>query len=156
MPVVSDAAIQRVRAYTESNMDGLVTILRGKAGVLNQSTGRVSGASTATQIYGDPAPAGTIGAKGAKARVHSVSGQGSLSLGPGQINLRQTTVSIPWGAMTPQRDDIVLIRSAGQDTTLVGAALRVVEVSGGGLFGDAQRLSCTLWGKSAYWDGDGS
>lgn len=156
MPIVSPAVIAQVRAYAEGNMDGLVTILRGKPGTLDQATGRISGMTDAQQIYGDPVPTGTIGTKGAKARVHLVSGQGSLSLGPGNINLRQTTVSIPWEAPEPQRDDLVLIRSAGQDKTLTGAALRVVEVAGGGLFGDARRLSCTLWGKSANWDGDGS
>lgn len=137
-------------------MDGLVTILRGGPGVLDQNTGRVSGMSNAVQIYGDPVATGVIGTIGAKARVHTVTGQGSLSLGPGQIDIRQTTVSIPWDAVAAQRDDIVLVRSAGQDDEMVGAALRIVEVAGGTLFGDARRLSCTLWGRSAYWDGDGS
>ena len=41
----------------------------------------------------------------------------------------------------------------GQDGELTGAALRVVEVSGGGLFGECRALSCTLWGKSSAWDG---
>lgn len=143
MPLVSQAQIDRVRRYTEGNMDGLVTILRGGKGVLDKTTGKISGLSNAVQIYDG------------KARVHLVSGQGSLQLGPGTINLRQTTVSIPWDAPIPQRDDIVQIRDAGQDDTMTGAALRVVEVAGGGLFGDARRLSCTLWGKSSQWDGNG-
>lgn len=156
MPAVPAAVIAQVRAYTEGNMDGRVTILRGKPGVLDQSTGRIGGMSNAVQVYGDPVPDGTIGTVGAKARVHLVSGQGSVSLGPGTINMRQTTISIPWAAPEPQRDDLVIIRSAGADQSTNGAALRVVEVSGGGLFGDARRLSCTLWGKSSNWDGDGS
>jgi hypothetical protein len=155
MPAVPAAVIAAVRNYAEGNMDGLVTILRGGAGVLDQATGKVSGLSGAVQIYGDPVPDGTIGTIGAKARVHLVTGQGSLSLGPGEINIRQTTVSIPWDGAIPQRDDIVLIRDAGQDDTLTGASLRVVEVAGGGFFGDARRLSCTTWGYSAQWDGDG-
>lgn len=137
-------------------MDGLVTILRGGAGVLDKATGKVTGTSNAVQIYGDPVSPGVIGTIGRKARIHTVTGQGSLSLGPGQVNIRQTTVSIPWDAPPVYRDDIVLVRSAGQDAQLTGAALRVVEVAGGGLLGDARRLSCTLWGRSAYWDGDGS
>lgn len=152
--VVSEAAKARVRAYTERNMDGLVTILRGGKGALNRDTGEVSGMTGVVQIYGDKPPiTGQIGTKGAKARIHPVTGQGSISLGPGQINLRQTTISIPWSAPVPQRDDIVLVRNGGADQTLNGTALRVVEVSGGGLFGDARRLSCTLWGKSSMWDG---
>lgn len=157
MARLSATAIGKVRARTESNMDGLVTILRGRPGVLDTTTGRVAGMSGAVQIYGDPVPDGTIGTIGAKARIHPVSGQGSLSLGPGQIDQRSTTVSIPWGAPTvPQRDDIVVIRDAGQDGDLTGKALRVVEVSGATLFGDAHRMSCTLWGKSGYWDGAGT
>lgn len=143
MPLVSQTAIDAVRRYTEGNMDGSVTVLRGARGELDKTTGRVSGMVGGTPVYDG------------KARVHLVTGQGSLSLGPGQVNIRQTTVSIPWGAPVPQRDDLVLIRDAGQDDTLTGAALRVVEVSGGGLFGDARRMSCTLWGKSAQWDGTG-
>jgi hypothetical protein len=156
MSPVSDTAIAKIRARTEGSMDGLVTILRGKPGTLNKATGRVSGITDARQIYGDPVAAGTIGTVGGKARVHTVTGQGSLSLGPGQIDVRQTTVSIPWDADPVYRDDIVLVRSAGRDSSLTGATLRVVEVAGGTLFGDARRLSCTLWGRSAYWDGDGS
>jgi hypothetical protein len=155
MPTVDPAVIAAVRTYTESNMDGLVTILRGGVGVLDPVTGSMGGLSNAKQIYGDPVPDGVIGTIGAKARVHPVTGQGSLSLGPGQINVRETTVSIPWSAQVPQRDDIVLIRDAGQDDTLTGASLRVVEVAGGGYFGDARRLSCTTWGYSAQWDGNG-
>lgn len=156
MAAVSATAIAKVRARTESNMDALVTVLRGKTGVLDQATGRVSGMGNAAQIYGDPVTAGTIGTIGAKARLHTVTGEGSLSVGPGQIDLRQTTVSIPWSAAPVQRDDLVLIRFAGQDTTLNGTALRVVEVAGGSLFGDARRMSCTMWGKSSYWDGLGT
>lgn len=153
MPLVPQAAIDMVRAYTEGNMDGLVTVLRGGPGVLNKTTGVVGGVADAVQIYGDPVTAGQIGTIGAKARVHPVSGQGTIALGPGQIDQRQTVVSIPWLAPMPQRDDIVLIRSGGQDNTLVGTALRVTEVDGGGLFGDARRMSCTMFGKSSYWDG---
>jgi len=156
VPTVPAAVLNQVRSYTEGNMDGLVTILRGKPGTLDKTTGRITGMSGSVQVYGDPVPDGTIGTIGAKARVHLVSGEGSVSLGPGTINMRQTVVSIPWNAPDTQRDDLVIIRSGGADQSLNGAALRVVEVSGGGLFGEARRLSCTLWGKSANWDGDGS
>jgi hypothetical protein len=93
---------------------------------------------------------------GAKARVHTVTGQGSISNGAGDIDVRQVQVSIPWAAQPPHRDDLVLVRSGGQDASLVGSVLRVVEVEGGGAFGDARRLSCTLWGRSEYWSGAGS
>lgn len=156
MAIISAVGIAKVRARTESNMDGLVTIIRGTPGVLDEATGRVSGMSNAVQVYGDQVAAGAIGTVGAKARVHTATGDGSLSVGPGQIDLKQTTVSIPWAAPAVLRDDLVLIRSAGQDTQMDGSALRVVEVAGGTSFGDSRRLSCTFWGKSSYWDGAGS
>lgn len=142
MPI-SQTAVDKVRKRTEANMDAQVTILRGKPGVLDEVTGRVSGMTNSAPIYDG------------KARLHPVSGQGSLSLGPGNVDQRSTTVSIPWNAAPVQRDDVVLVRDPGRDTQLTGAALRVVEVTGGGAFGDARRCSCTLWGKSAYWDGKG-
>jgi hypothetical protein len=156
MPSIPADVITKVRQYAESNMDALVTIVRGRQAEMDETTLMVGGTTSAVQVYGEPVPDGQVGTRGAKARIHSVSGQGSISLGPGQINLRTATVSIPWGATPPQRDDIILVRDAGQDQALVGAALRIVEVSGGTAFGDARRLQCTLWGKSSTWDGDGS
>lgn len=148
MPVISEIARLTVRNYAESNMDGLVMILRGGRGQLNPQTGVVSGMVGATLVYGDE--------NGAKARIHTVSGQGSISLGPGQIDTRSATISIPWGAPTiPQRDDVIVVIDGGSDTTLDGNAFRVVEVSGGGAFGDARRMSCVAWGKSGYWTGTG-
>lgn len=190
--VISDFARQRVRDYAESHMDGLVTIVRGKRGVLDLNTGRVAGVAVDLVVYGSTAlqavaqqqqqqQADTMsvrvnlsGAPGAtptgfstpgdqatadtggKARIHKVTGQGSISNGPGEYDMRQLIVSIPWAAALPRQDDIVLIRDGGVDTTLNGSVLRIVEIEGGGAFGDARRLSCTLQGQSEYWTGAGA
>lgn len=151
MPVISEVAKQMVRNYAENNMDALVVILRGGRGQLNPKTGVVSGMAGARSIYDSDAGNGS----GGKARIHTVSGQGSISLGPGQVDTRSATISVPWSATIPQRDDVVLVISGGSDTTLNGNAFRVVEVSGGGAFGDARRMSCVAWGKSEYWTGLG-
>lgn len=154
MPTVSAHTIAKVRAYTEGNMDGLVTILRaGGVPQMDPVTLEVGGMAGAKQIYGDPVPDGQIGTTGGKARVHPFSNQGSISLGPGQIDQRSGTISIPWGAPVPQKDDVVLIRDAGQDTDLNGVAARIIGVSGGGLFGECRRLQCVVWGRSSTWDG---
>lgn len=150
---ISEYAKARVRAYTEGNMDGLVTILRGGRGELNKVTLEVSGLAGAQTIYDDDEQTGA----GGKARVHKVTGQGSVSVaGAGNIDMRQVIVSIPFASQMPRRDDVVLVRDSGEDQDLTGATLRVVEVDGGGAFGDARRMSCTLWGKSPRWTGTGS
>jgi hypothetical protein len=179
-------------------MDALVTIVRGKRGALDLTTGRVAGVAVDLVVYGstaltepaapDPEPPPdpfarvasmrtvnfgdqpevsvmaadfvtpaeqATGDTGGKARVHKVTGQGSLSNGPGEYDLRQVIVSIPWAATLPRQDDIILIRDGGVDKTLNGSVLRIVEVEGGGAFGDARRLSCTLQGYSEYWTGAG-
>lgn len=142
MPVVSAHAIARIRAFAEGNMDGLVTVLRaGGVSQMDPVTLEVGGMAGAAKVYEG------------KARVHPFSGQGTISLGPGQIDQRSGTISIPWGAPVPQKDDVVLVRSAGEDHDLDGVAARVVGVSGGGLFGDARRLQCVVWGRSSVWDG---
>lgn len=147
--LISATAKAKVRAYAERNMDARVMILRGGKGVLDKTTGRLSGMSDAESIYDDPTAPGTGGIAG----IHTVTGQGSVSNGAGQIDTRQVVVSIPWSARLPRRDDVVQVIAGGEDETLNGAALRVVEVAGGTRFADARRISCTVWGKSGYWTG---
>jgi hypothetical protein len=132
-----------VRAYAESNMGGHVTISRGGRGTLDKTTGLVSGMSGATTVYDGIA------------RLHPVSGQGSISVGQGEIDTRSVTVSIPWSAGLPQRDDLILFVDGGADQTMNGRAGRVVEVDGGGYFGDARRMQCVVWGTSEYWSSQG-
>lgn len=139
---VTPLARALVRSRVEAQMSATVTILRGTLGTLNPATGVVYGITGAQTIYSG------------KARIHTVSGEGSISLAAGQIDQRQTVVSIPWDAPMPQRDDIVLVGTDDlADPDLDNKALRVIEVSGGTAFGDARRLSCTAWGDSRYWNG---
>jgi hypothetical protein len=139
-----DDARAHVRAYTESNMDGQVIVRRGGRGALDTTTGVVSGMAGATEVYNG------------KARLHLVAGQGAISIGPGQFDQRAVTISIPWASPLPQQDDVVEVVSGGADQTMNGVALRVIEVEGGGLFGDARRMQCVAWGYSEYWTGQGT
>jgi len=200
---ISEFARQKVRAYAEAHMDGLVTIVRGGRGAMDPTTGRVAGVAVTAVVYGsttlaapgtqlappppspvqqrapvtvsfptdEPAPdSGPVvtpaafptpveqaeADTGGKARFHTVTGQGAISNGVGEYDMRQVIVSIPWSAALPRQDDIILVRDAGVDDTLNEATLRVVEVEGGSAFGDARRLSCTLQGYSEYWTGVGT
>jgi hypothetical protein len=140
-----DDARRHVRAYAESNMDGHVTIRRGGRGQLDKQTGLVSGMVGATVVWDGIA------------RLHLVSGQGSISVGAsGGFDQRAVTVSIPWAAALPQQDDVIEVIDGGADQTMNGVALRVVEVEGGGLFGDARRMQCVAWGRSQYWTAQGT
>lgn len=133
-----------VRAYAESNMDGHVVISRGGRGALDKTTGLVSGMAGGTTVWDGIA------------RLHTVSGQGGLSVGgAGEIDTRAVTISIPWSAPLPQRDDVIQITDGGADQTMNGRAGRVVEVEGGSYFGDARRMQCVVWGTSEYWTSQG-
>ena len=159
--VISPYARQRVREYVEGNMDGLVTVVRGKRGGLDPVTGNVKGLVITGVVYGGAGvTVDNVDADaGGKARVHLVAGQGTVSNGPGEFDMRQVTISIPFSAdpqSMPRRDDVVLIRSGGQDGELNGQTARVLSADGGGLFGEARRMQCTLWGRSEYWTSQGT
>lgn len=137
---ISAFARAAVRKRVEAQMTATVQILRGQLGAMDPTTLKVGGLQNSTVIYEG------------NARIHTLSGEGSLSLGDGQIDQRQVVISIPWDAPIPQRDDVVIIGNDDEaDTTVDGLALRIVEVAGGTLFGDARRLSCVAWGPSRYW-----
>lgn len=124
-------------------MTATITITRGQLGVFDATTGRVGGLQSGTTIYSG------------KARIHTVSGEGSISIGEGQIDQRQAIISIPWDASpVPARDDLIVVSDDGNlDADMVSRSLRVVEVEGGSLFFDARRLSCVSWYPSRHWTG---
>lgn len=129
-------------------MNSQITVLRGSLGALNPTTGLVGGLSGALTIYAG------------MARIRTVSGSGVLSTGGGTIDTRQTIISIPMVAAIPYRDDIVTVSEVNQDpdgsqadTDLITRAWRVLDVDGGGYFGDARRMTCTQFFDSRYWTG---
>lgn len=116
-----------------------VTILRGKLGVLDPATGRVSGMTDAVTIYSG------------MARVRAIANGTPVDLGGGEIVLRDTTISIPMNSGMPFRDDLVQVTDGGPDYDLTTRIFRVLGASGGGYVGDARRMSASGWFQSNYW-----
>lgn len=141
IPVTPSAtARQLIRARTEAAMVATITILRGNLGTLNVTTGEVGGLASATTIYAG------------KARIRNVNGTGVINVGDGEIDQRSTVISIPIDSPVPFRDDLVRIDNDGNtDTDLDSRIFRVLDVDGGGMFGDARRMTCTSWHESRYW-----
>lgn len=140
-----------VRRHVSRNQNATIKLLRGDVGAMDPVTLKVPGLSNYATLYGPG-----IAPYNGQARIHPVSGEGSIATGEGDLDLRQVVVSIPWDAPMPARDDVVqVVQDTLSDGDLTGATFRVVEVSGGSLFGDARRMSCTLWGRSRYWTGKG-
>lgn len=138
---VSNLARALVRARVEAQMLATVQILRGALGTLNRATGIVSGLTNVTVIYSG------------MARIHGVSGAGSISVAQAPLDQRQVTISIPWGTpLIPQRDDLLQVSlDDDADPSLDAQTFRVGEVSAGSLFGDARRLQCTQTAPSRWW-----
>ena len=139
---ISQVARTKVRRRAEAQMTDSVTVYRGQIGALDPSTGILAALANATQIYSGPG------------RLHIMSGTGTVALGGGTIAQAQVVISIPMSAPLPYRDDVVTVDVADDaDPTEQTRVLRVLEVAGGSLFGDARRLTCTAWAPSRYWAG---
>lgn len=137
-PSASALARRLVRGRAQAQMVSTVTILRGALGVLDPATGQVGGVRSASTVY--------VG----MARIRSVEPQGVVAVGGGEVDVRRTVVSIPIGSPVPRRDDLVRV-DTDSDVDLATRFLRVTDVDGGGLFGDARRLYCTGWHESRSW-----
>lgn len=139
--IVTPLARAKVREGVQRFMTTPLTILRGDLGGFDETTGLVGGLTNVKTIFTG------------KGRVHTITGQGGVVAGNGEFDTRQVIVSIPWNSKpVPQRDDLVVVGTDSiADVELTGEVYRVMEVEGGGLFGDARRLSCVGWHPSRYW-----
>jgi hypothetical protein len=127
-----------VRKRVERGFASQLQILRGNLGVLDPLTGYVGGLEDAQTVYDGPG------------RVRVLAGM-PVAVGPGQQAVRRVTVSVPI-AVSPRVDDLVKITATdAADQNLTSRILRVVEVDGGGLFGDARRMTTESWFESRYW-----
>lgn len=138
---LSDFTRGLVRARMDTAKIYQVIIARGSLGTLDPATGLVGGLANAQTIY-----------QGA-ARVYSSAGGRSVDLGGGEVVQQDTTVSIPWDAPVPATDDLVAVQTVTGmvDPGLASMIFRVLNVSGGGMFGESRRLGCTSWQQSRYW-----
>ncbi len=140
MITVSPLARALVRRRVEAQMLATITILRGALGTLNPTTGLVGGLASAVTVYTG------------KARIRSVTGSGVIDVGGGEIDQRSTVISIPIAATAPRRDDLVVIgQDDAADAELDTRIFRVMEVDGGGYFGECTHLNCTGWYSNRLW-----
>ncbi len=88
-----------------------------------------------------------------KMRIWAVNSSGVLMLGEGEIDTRQTFISIPFAAVVPRNDDIVVVDDFGGDENLESRAFRIIGVDGGGLTRASRRLTVVSWHEIREWDG---
>lgn len=139
--VPSSYARAAARRRIEAAMSYRILISRGTLAQLDETTGLVGGVTDVNTVY-----------RG-RARIREVSGNGTVDLGGGEIATRSAIISIPIDSPNiPVRDDLVEVIDDGDaDRTLDSRIFRVLNVDGGGLFGDARRLTCSAWNKSRWW-----
>lgn len=128
-------------------MNSLIMIRRGALGGLDPTTGLVGGLTSSTVIY-----------KG-KARIRLITPGGSVP-SPDPIVLRDAIISIPINSPVPHKDDVVVVATTNKDSdgteadiNIDARAFRVMDVDGGGYFGDARRMTCCSWYPSRTWSG---
>ena len=139
---VSPIARAKVQARVGAQMSDSVSVYRGQIGGLNPTTGVLGGLANPVTIYTGPA------------RIHVLSGTGTIAVGGGVIAQAQAVISIPADAPLAQRDDVVVADAVGNidDQTLQTRAFRVLEVSAETYFADARRLTCSIWVGSRWWE----
>ena len=141
LTTISDVARTKVRTRAEEQMCDTVTIYRGDIGLMNTSTGMMSGITNVSTIYTGIA------------RIHVMSGTGTIAIGAGTVAQQQTVVSIPISAPKTHRDDVVVVNTA-IDANQEGRAYRVLEVTGAGSFYPVRQHTCSAWAASRFWEGE--
>lgn len=132
-----------VRRRVEQAMTYRIAILRGALGELDVETGLVGGITDVNLVYRGPA------------RIRTVRGGGTISVGGGEVAQRDTIISIPIDSPNvPVRDDLVqVVTDGGADAYLDTRIFRILSVDGGSLYGDARRMECSGWYQSRQWSG---
>lgn len=121
-------------------MKARIVIIRGELGTMDPDTLTVGGLRNVDTIYSG------------KARIRTVTGQGTVETTQGTIPLRSVLMSIPIDSAVPHVDDCVIVGVDDlADADLDTRIFRIVEVNGGEFFGDARRFSTTGWYESRYW-----
>lgn len=127
---IDPADIAMVQDFTAAHMAQAGTISRAAGGeTFDPSKGIYSGGDR-DLIYEGPM------------RVRVLSTGQSIETGGGELTERDAIISIPVSDVLPHRDDILVCTDGGPDPTLNNRTFRILGVDGGGIFGDARRLSC--------------
>lgn len=134
---ISDRQLRQLRWTANRQMRNKVVINRPDKPSFDSVTGMVTATTNATIYRGS-------------ARIWSVQGPQTMTLGDEIITFRMTNISIPYNAPLPRRDDIVTVYGA-DDPTLQGRSFRVLDVEVAGEAYAARRMSCTQIEGSATW-----
>jgi hypothetical protein len=138
LKIVNDnAVIKYARRYVEANMTAKVKILRMDNPSWDADTGGVAATEQFTVYEG-------------KARVYGVSGPMTMNLGEEPQYFSSTYVSVPYDAVLPRVDDVVLV-TEHYDWTLVGRSFRVMDVEAGGQYPAVRRMQVTGVQTSRQW-----
>ena len=135
---VSDRQRQYVRRRIQDHMNSTVSIYRDAGSVFDE----VDGSFQVTT--NDPYYEG-------KAKVWLSNTGSALVIGEADITTTVVNISVPFNEPVPQKDDIVVIETNPNMTSLEGTAYRVTAIDGGGFIGATQRMSCVALTDSAIW-----
>jgi hypothetical protein len=142
---VDHALVERyVRAYARGNMRDIVRVQRSGRSEFDSATGTLQAGSPVT-IYEGPA------------RVYSVTGPVSYSLGDEPQHFSSTYVSIPvigddgQPVNAPQVNDVLTIVTAPGDPEMAGRTFQIQDVEAGGQWSAVRRLQVVGVQASPQW-----
>lgn len=133
-PRIPSRGITYLRAAVRANMADQIKVVRPAVPVYSPSTGYAVGTTSQTGYIG-------------QGHVHQTDPSGSIQLGDGVEALAVVSVTIPYDAAPiPHNEDHVVVLSVGlgNDPSLVGETLRIINVSGGGIGFVTRTLTCTF------------
>lgn len=136
---ISPRAKAYVRRAAEAQFQCSVRIFETTVPTLDTVTGLYSSVE-GTDVYDGPA------------RIWSVEGAGTVTVGEGDIALQSTYCSIPWDATpVPEVDNQVLVTDCADDPELVGRSFRIMSVDGGGQTRATRRMQITALTENRSW-----
>lgn len=132
-PGIPAYGIAYLRSVVQDSMVDVITIVRPSQPLYDPVTGYATGVIEATAIYTG------------KAHIHPSTPGGAFLMGEGTEPMNTVTISLPFDAPEPRKDDHVVITllSGMSDPTLAGETLTVVNSAGGGLGAPVRLLTCT-------------
>ena len=132
-----DLATQYARRFAEGNMTAKVKITRQDVPLFNVTSGELAAVEQSVVYQG-------------KARVYTVAGPVTMSLGEEPQYFSQTNISVPLTA-TPRVDDMVEV-TEHDDPAVVGRRFRVLDVESAGQYPSFRRLQVSGVQRSQQWE----
>lgn len=139
-PAVSMRTLAYIRRRVLMAMTAEITILRMVRPDLDGNSLLVTSGVASTIYTGN-------------ARIRNVGSGGPIIVGEETVSTSNTLISIPFDAVVPRIDDVVLVGDYGpEDTDLNDRAFQIKDVDGGGLLRAVRTLSCSKYEESRWWE----